>query len=323
MTDPLMPYMEQLDSVVRAVDGIACPLFIRFFLSDAATQTPALKERLHWNCAVSIIGQAPLDGTKIAAWVWSDPSAVVSLEDGLYKVRSGDACMCWCAGCLSGGDGPEEQTVSLLDGFSSRLERCGMTLQDNCVRTWFYVQNIDVNYQGMVRGRNSVFDAHGLTAGSHFIASTGIEGRTADHRNTVAMDALAVSGMDVSYLYALSHMNRTSDYGVRFERGAVVGNMVFISGTASIDSRGNVMHPGDIVGQTDRMLENVGVLLSEAGCTFRDVLSVLVYLRDPADYRTVRRIFDSRFPGLQYIILHAPVCRPGWLVEMECVAEIS
>ena len=83
------------------------------------------------------------------------------------------------------------------------------------------------------------------------------------------------------------------------------------------------MYPGDIVRQTGRMLENVGVLLSESGCTFENVLSMLVYLRDPADYLTVRNIFESRFPARPYIILHAPVCRPGWLVEMECVAALS
>lgn len=318
-----MTYAEQLDFVTGAVDSVVNPLFIRFFLSDAATQTAALRDRLHWNCAVSIIGQAPLDGTKIAAWVWSDARAAVSLENGLCKVEAGGACMYWCAGCLSGADGAYSQTVQLLESFSERLEGLGLRLEDNCVRTWFYVQNIDVNYKGMVDGRNAVFDAHALTPDTHFIASTGIEGRTADYRSVVAMDAVAVSGLEISYLYGLTHLNRTSEYGVRFERGAVVGDHVFISGTASIDDRGNVMYPGDIVRQTGRMLENVGVLLSESGCTFRNVLSMLVYLRDPADYLTVRNIFESRFPARPYIILHAPVCRPGWLVEMECVAALS
>ena len=44
------------------------------------------------------------------------------------------------------------------------------------------------------------------------------------------------------HLYAASHMNRTSDYGVSFERGTAIeyGDRIhaLISGTASIDNRG-------------------------------------------------------------------------------------
>ena len=33
-----------------------------------------------------------------------------------------------------------------------------------------------------------------------------------------------------------------------------------------------------------------------------------------------RNLFPEREGAVSYIILHAPVCRPGWLVEMECLA---
>lgn len=312
VSDPTLPYDRQLDEIICAIES---PIFIRFFLSDTATQTEALKERLHWNCPISIIGQAPLNGTKIAAWVWSGDETETSLENGLFKVGS----RYWYASGLSDRDGSYDQTEELLEDFSARLKSVGMTLEDNCARTWFFVQNIDVNYKGMVEGRNHVFDRHNLTAATHFIASTGIEGRTANHRNTVMMDAVATNEK-ITHLYGLTHLNRTSDYGVRFERGSVVGDTVFISGTASIDNKGNVVFPGDIVRQTERMLENVGVLLEEAGCSFDSIRSMLVYLRDPADYQVVKAIFEERFPNQPWIILLAPVCRPGWLIEMECVA---
>jgi enamine deaminase RidA (YjgF/YER057c/UK114 family) len=47
---------------------------------------------------------------------------------------------------------------------------------------------------------------------------------------------------------------------------------------------------------------------------------MIVYLRDIADYSTVCHLFDERFPQHPRIIVHAPVCREGWLIEMECVA---
>ena len=45
-----------------------------------------------------------------------------------------------------------------------------------------------------------------------------------------------------------------------------------------------------------------------------------VYLRDIADHRTVARMMDDRFPGIPKTIVLAPVCRPGWLIETECMA---
>ena len=80
------------------------------------------------------------------------------------------------------------------------------------------------------------------------------------------------------------------------------------------------MYPGDIRRQTQRMWENVEVLLAEAECTFEHVGHLLVYLRDMADYTIVREMFEERFPSIPKLYLLAPVCRPGWLIEMECMA---
>jgi enamine deaminase RidA (YjgF/YER057c/UK114 family) len=95
---------------------------------------------------------------------------------------------------------------------------------------------------------------------------------------------------------------------------------VFISGTASINNKGEIMYPGDVRKQTERMWENVETLLKEADCGFEHVGHLLVYLRDIADYTVMKDMFDKRFPNIPKVFLLAPVCRPGWLVEMECMA---
>ena len=169
-----------------------------------------------------------------------------------------------------------------------------------------------------------------LTEKTHFIASTGIAGRHADHEVQVLMDAYAVTGIkqeQVHYLYAPTHLNPTYEYGVSFERGTYVDygdrRQVFISGTASINNRGEIMYPGDVRQQTLRMWENVETLLAEAECGFEHVGHLLVYLRDIADYTVVQEMFEERFPNIPKVYLQAPVCRPGWLVEMECMAVKS
>ena len=97
---------------------------------------------------------------------------------------------------------------------------------------------------------------------------------------------------------------------------------VAISGTASINNKGEVVCPGDIRKQTERMWENVEALLKEAGCTFDDLGQMIVYLRDVADYTVVKGMYDERFPDTPRVFVYAPVCRPGWLIETECIAVI-
>lgn len=331
LTDTMAPFESQLDVLIdnihKVVEEGGTPVLMRFFVSDPANQTEAVRKRMVFDCPVSIIGQAPLNGTKIAALVWCRKSAAICrIGERMHKVTEGGIDEYWYTGGLSGADGSYNQTVALLDELSSGLETQGLTLETNCMRTWLFVQNIDVNYKGVVDGRNTVFDRHGLTPDTHFIASTGIEGRTEKCSNKVMLDAVAVSGPGVlvNYLKGASHLNRTSQYGVRFERGTKVEypdrSHVYISGTASIDNNGKILYEGDIVRQTERMIENVGVLLDEAGCGFSQVGSMIVYLRDSADYAVVKDIFDKRFPDCPRVIVQAPVCRPGWLVEMECIA---
>ena len=49
----------------------AVPVFMRFFVSDAANQASALRAAIgDEKCAVSIVEQPPLDGTKVALWLW-------------------------------------------------------------------------------------------------------------------------------------------------------------------------------------------------------------------------------------------------------------
>ena len=130
----------------------------------------------------------------------------------------------------------------------------------------------------------------------------------------------------IQFLYAPTHLNPTYEYGVTFERGTAVHyadrTQVFISGTASIDNKGNILYPGDICQQAARMLRNISALLTEAGATTEDIQQAIVYLRDTADYQVVEHFLAENYPGLPHIIVHAPVCRPGWLIEMECIAVV-
>ena len=75
VTDPSLPYSRQLEEVMdaytRASEGRTVH-FRRFFLSDGANQAAQLETALAAQLPVptSIVQQAPLDGTRIALWVY-------------------------------------------------------------------------------------------------------------------------------------------------------------------------------------------------------------------------------------------------------------
>ena len=296
-TRPEATYEEQLNAVVDTYCQLreselqgAVAIFKRYFLSDAANQADmllALSAECS-DCALSVVEQPPLNGTKIALWVYLQKGVETQvLHNGLFEVRHGAYRHLWGGGSFNRAANSEYQTRLLLNDYVMQLMEQGCKLADNCIRTWFFVQNVDVNYTGVVKAHNEVFVTQDLT----------------------------------------THLNPTYEYGVSFERGTYVDygdrRQVFISGTASINNKGEVVYPGDIRKQTERMWENVEALLKEAGCTFDDLGQMIVYLRDVADYTVVKGMYDERFPDTPRVFVYAPVCRPGWLIEMECMGVKS
>ncbi len=334
-TDCRQSFHDQLNALMNAYQQLiekelkgAIAVFKRYFLSDAANQADEVVVADVSDCAKSIVEQPPLDGTKIALWVYLLTDVETRpLPSELFEVRHGAYRHLWNASAHNMAANSEYQMRLLFNEYVMQLAQEGCTLEKNCLRTWLFVNDIDLNYGGVVRARNQVFFTQGLTNDTHFIASTGIGGRMHNANVLTMMDNYAVDGIrkeQITYLYAPTHLNRTSDYGVSFERGTRVDygdrRHVLISGTASINSKGMVMHQKDVVKQTYRMWENVEMLLGEAECTFDDVAQMIVYLRDGSDYTVVKELFQERFPNKPLVIVRAAVCRPEWLIEMECMA---
>ena len=306
----------------------AKPIYKRYFLSDATNQRPLMEEDP--SCTVSYIQQPPLDGSKLALWLYLQRGTeVIPQADRLSStlVRHNGYEHLWTMGMMTTDGTSYVQTGRLLEDYEQLLADYGMTLEDNCIRTWFFVRDVDTQYQGLVVARWENFAQHGLVPETHYIASTGIGGNPSEPKALIQMGCYALSGFKPEqqrYLYAASHLNRTSEYGVTFERGTLLRfgdrNHAIISGTASINNKGEVMHVGDIEKQTYRMWENVEKLLEEAGMTMDDTAQLVVYLRDGSDFEVVSRLFRQKYPHIPTVFTLAPVCRPGWLIEMECMA---
>lgn len=327
-------FQEQVSALLIAQDTLksqscfedATPVFKRYFLSDATNQAPFICDSD--NCTISYIQQPPLDGSKVAVWIYMQRGTDIENVNESTVVTHNGYRHIWTMGLMdSSVETSYMQTWKVMLRYIDILKLYNATLEANCIRTWFFVRDVDTQYAGLVKSRRECFLEQGLTPSTHYISSTGIGGNPADPKAIVQLGCYAMTGFkpeQQQYLYALSHLNKTIEYGVTFERGTLFRygdrNHIFISGTASIDNKGEVLHVGDIVKQTERMWENVETLLAEGGMKFNNLMQIIVYLRDNADYLTVKSMFEAKFPSTPCVITLAPVCRPTWLIEMECIA---
>ena len=331
---PKLSGQEQFDYIQQAIEQLseteafknAVFVWKRYFMSDAANQRS-------WFCspsesAVTLIQQPPLNRTKLTLLIYAVEAASLHAEnDGTVVMKRPHYTHLYNLQLHEKSGGSYEQTLSVFKQYRQKLAARQCALEAHCLRTWIFVQNIDKQYNGMVRARNEIFAAAGLTPQSHFIASTGIEGQSTRPEVIVTMDAYSIKEIrreQIRYLHASSHLNPTHEYGVAFERATCIQfgdrRHILISGTASIDNRGQIVHLRQLEKQTERTMENVHALLSEAEAGWQDVTHLIIYLRDIADYENTRIYFEKNYAEIPSVILLAPVCRPGWLIEVECIA---
>jgi 2-iminobutanoate/2-iminopropanoate deaminase len=128
-----------------------------------------------------------------------------------------------------------------------------------------------------------------------------------------------------------STLNEAYDYGSAFSRGMRIDlngvSILLISGTASIDERGNTVHVGDFRAQQRRTYQNITKLLAAEGATWHDIVRTTCYLRDiERDYQAFNEERTAFFKeqGLDPLPastgIQAILCRPDLLIEIEAIA---
>jgi enamine deaminase RidA (YjgF/YER057c/UK114 family) len=325
----------------------ATAVFSRLFLSDILNQKPALirsqiHNRLRASCALSIIEQKPVNGGPVAllSYHLRDPEKAVAKQHLNYSsedwrngllVKGRNYSQLWTAN-HTGGDTFDAyaQTKTIFDSLNALIEGQGMNLLENGIRTWVYVRDVDNHYKDMVRARREYFAAYDLTEKTRYLASTGILGMTFSPEKIVSVDSLSIGGLTAGQIVRMeahSHLSPTILYGVTFERGLRVRfgdrSHLHISGTASINAKGEVLHPGDAEAQTRRTIENVRALLEAQAAKLGDMAYAIVYVRNAHDRELVGRVLGEELgEKVPLVFAEAAVCRPTWLVELEGVAII-
>ncbi len=71
--------------------------------------------------------------------------------------------------------------------------------------------------------------------------------------------------------------------------------LVFVSGQIPLDPASGELVGGDIQAQVGRVLENIGLLLGEAGSSFQEVLKVSVFLADLNHFEAMNQVYAEYF----------------------------
>ena len=149
----------KLDSILAAHPQQQV-VFKRYFLPDESLrqQFPAEKG------AVSYIIQPVLCEGSVALWLVLCEGAKVH-DQGSETILEGEGIRLIITASLTCPEGTsEQQTRSIFSAYAAGLERHGLTLEGNCVRTWLFCDDIDHQYAGLVKARREFFAACGLTA---------------------------------------------------------------------------------------------------------------------------------------------------------------
>jgi enamine deaminase RidA (YjgF/YER057c/UK114 family) len=104
------------------------------------------------------------------------------------------------------------------------------------------------------------------------------------------------------------------------------GTLVFLRGQVAqdLDTRES-LHTGDAGAQTAKTMENIAMLLAEAGSEMSHICRIVVYLTDiryrEAVYQEMGRWLKGVHPCSTGIVVSA-LARPEWVVEIEVTAVI-
>ena len=111
-----------------------------------------------------------------------------------------------------------------------------------------------------------------------------------------------------------------------YSRAVKVGNMVFVGGTTTTNSEGEVEGVGDAYLQTKIILQKIEEVLDRAGAKMSNVVRVRFYVTDISRGQDYIRAYSEWFKDIKPVITMAEVkglARPDHLVEIEAEAVIG
>jgi 2-iminobutanoate/2-iminopropanoate deaminase len=109
-----------------------------------------------------------------------------------------------------------------------------------------------------------------------------------------------------------------------YSQAVVANGLLFSAGQIPLDSTSMQVVEGDVVAQTEQVLQNLGAVLASAGASWGDVVKTTVYLTDMRDFPRMNEVYaramgDARPARSTVQVSGLP---RGVLVEIDLVAAL-
>jgi 2-iminobutanoate/2-iminopropanoate deaminase len=127
--------------------------------------------------------------------------------------------------------------------------------------------------------------------------------------------------MSVRYLHTVDAPEAIGPYS----QAAAVGGFLFTAGQVALDPRTMQVVAGDVTAQAEQVMKNLTAVLSNAGCSWAEVVKTTIFLADMADFAKVNEVYAKHIGGsrpARSTVAVAGLPR-GVRVEIDCVAKLG
>ena len=107
-----------------------------------------------------------------------------------------------------------------------------------------------------------------------------------------------------------------------YSHAVSAAGLIYLSGVLADDANREIIGRGDVAAQTREVLERLGARLAAAGSSFRQVVSVTVYLASASDFAAMNDVYREYWPAdppTRTSVIAALVA-PDALIEMSMIA---
>lgn len=80
-----------------------------------------------------------------------------------------------------------------------------------------------------------------------------------------------------------------------YSQAVIVNNILYVSGQIAINPADGTMDIANITNETKRVMENIGAILKEARCDYKDIIKTTIFLTDMNNFQSVNEVYGSYF----------------------------
>lgn len=218
-----------------------------------------------------------------------------------------------------------DQAREVFETLERVLADAGLTYND-VVRTWIFLRDLLSWYREFNDVRTAFYQEHGVF-GKLLPASTGI-GAWTPSGAAIVVDALAIRPKRPTFTIDVVPsplQGAATAYRSSFSRAIEIGwpkcRELMISGTASIDEKGQTVFIGDTARQIAMTMEVVEAILNSRGMSWADVTRSIAYFRHSEEIPLFEAYCRGRrLPPFPVAVSHSTICRDDLLFEIEADA---